>query len=399
MTNIKQKHILLGVTGSIASYKSLYLASRLMQMGANLSVIMTRAATKFISPLSFESITHRKVITDMFTEHSDYPMQHISLGSSLDAIVIAPATAQSIAKIAHGLANDILSLTILSSKAPLIIAPAMDGHMLENNMTQENIDKLKKFGALFVNDPTIGRLASGLYGKGRLPEIELIIDEMRFLFSQNGDLKKRNIIITAGGTREAIDPVRYISNESSGKMGYALAIAARDRGANVTLITATKNNKPLKGIKTHTVVTAKEMFDKVKKSVTLKTHLLIMAAAVSDFRPKVAIQNKLKKINKKEINIKLESTKDILQEINGNFVKIGFAAETENIINEAQKKLANKKLDLIIANDITRKDSGFSTETNKVWIINKDKEITELPTLTKFEVANKILDQAQPLLG
>ena len=181
-------------------------------------------------------------------------------------------------------------------------------------------------------------------------------------------------------------------------MGYALAIAARDRGANVTLITATKNNKSLKGIKTHTVVTAEEMFDKVKKSVTLKTHLLIMAAAVSDFRPKLAMQNKLKKINKKEINIKLESTKDILQEINGNFVKIGFAAETENIINEAQKKLANKNLDLIIANDITRKDSGFSTETNKVWIINKNKEITELPTLTKFEVANKILDQAKPLL-
>jgi phosphopantothenoylcysteine decarboxylase/phosphopantothenate--cysteine ligase len=399
MTNIKQKHILLGVTGSIASYKSLYLASRLIQMGANLSVIMTRAATKFISPLAFESITHKKVITDIFTEYTDYPMQHISLGSSLDAIVVAPATAQSISKIANGLANDALSLTILSSKAPLIIAPAMDGHMLENNITQENIDKLKKFGALFINNPTIGRLASGLYGKGRLPEIELIIDEMRFLFNKNGDLKGKNVVITAGGTREAIDPVRYISNESSGKMGYALAIAARDRGANVTLITATKNNKSKKGIKIHTVVTAEEMFNKVKKSVTLKTHLLIMAAAVSDFKPKVVIHNKLKKNNKKEINIKLESTKDILQEINGNFVKIGFAAETEKILNEAQKKLTNKNLDLIVANDITRKDSGFSTETNKVWIINKNKEITELPTLTKFEVANKILDQAKPFLG
>ncbi len=398
MTNLKHKHILLGITGSIASYKSLYLASKLVQMEVNLSVIMTRTATKFISPLAFESIIHKKVITDIFTEQSDYPMQHIGLGSALDAVVIAPATAQSISKIANGLTNDALSLTILSTQAPLIIAPAMDGHMLENNITQENIDKLKKSGALFINNPTVGRLASGLYGKGRLPEIELIIDELRFLFNKKGDLKEKNIVITAGGTRESIDPVRYISNASSGKMGHALAIAARDRGANVILITAAKEDNTKKGIKTHTVITAEEMFNKVKKCINVKTDVLIMAAAVSDFKPQVTIKNKLKKLDKKEISIKLESTRDILKEINGDFIKIGFAAETNNIINEAQKKITDKNLDLIIANDITRKDSGFSSETNKVWMINKNKETIELPTLTKFEVANKILDQIKPLL-
>ena len=212
------------------------------------------------------------------------------------------------------------------------------------------------------------------------------------------DLKEKNIVITAGGTRESIDPVRYISNASSGKMGHALAIAARDRGANVILITAAKEDNTKKGIKTHTVITAEEMFNKVKKCINVKTDVLIMAAAVSDFKPQVTIKNKLKKLDKKEISIKLESTRDILKEINGDFIKIGFAAETNNIINEAQKKITDKNLDLIIANDITRKDSGFSSETNKVWMINKNKETIELPTLTKFEVANKILDQIKPLL-
>jgi len=390
------KTIILGVTGSIAAYKAVDLASQLARSDATVNVIMTEAATEFVAPLTFQTIARRPVITEMFELDSESNIQHISLAEAADAIVIAPATANIIAKLAAGIADDILCCTVLASKAPVFIAPAMDASMYENPVTQDNLSKLRARNFITVG-PVFGRLASGKQGLGRLADTEDIMDAIRQVLGRNEDLAGRYIVVTAGGTQESIDPVRYITNRSSGKMGYALAEAARDRGAEVTLITAPTSLARPAGMQVVEVVTAQEMYQATKDAIS-QADALIMASAVADFRPTQTAKDKIKK-GQGRLTLELEQTPDILGSIKGDFVKVGFAAESSNLVENARHKLAQKGLDLIVANDITASDSGFGSDNNRATIVDREGKIDDLPLMPKTELANKVLDRVAKLLN
>jgi len=392
---LARKTIVLGVTGSIAAYKAADISSKLTQAGAKVEVVMTQSATRFITPLSLQSITGRPVVSSLWDENYEFSVEHVALAEAADVVVIAPATANIIAKLAAGIADDMLTCVVLASRAPVILAPAMNDNMFSNPVTQENLTRLKARGFTVVS-PAYGRLASGKIGQGRLAEIEEILRVIEKVLSRGGDLSGRRMVVTAGGTREPIDPVRYISNRSSGRMGYALAEAARDRGAEVTLISSATLPEP-EGIEVVQVETALEMKQAVSKAVT-QADALIMAAAVSDYKPAEVEKEKIKK-DTPTLTLKLEKTPDILAEAGGNFVKIGFAAESEDLLKNARKKLEAKNLDLVVANDITRPGAGFGSETNKVTLIFKDGKVEELPLLPKREVADKILDRVAGLLA
>ncbi|MEA3442529.1 MAG: bifunctional phosphopantothenoylcysteine decarboxylase/phosphopantothenate--cysteine ligase CoaBC [Chloroflexota bacterium] len=391
---LKDKTIVLGITGSIAACKAADLASQLVQKGASVNVIMTKEAGQFVAPLTFRGITRRPVVTEMFTS-SEFGIDHISLAGAADLVIIAPATANTIAKLAAGIADDILCSTVLAAQAPVIIAPAMDVNMYENQVTQDNLSKLKSRSFVIVG-PVSGRLASGKKGLGRFADVSDVVGTVCQVLGRNGDLAHKRVIVTAGGTQEPIDPVRYISNHSSGKMGYALAEAARDRGAAVTLITApTLLDKPI-GVEVLNVRTAQQMYQMVKDTIS-EANALIMAAAIADYRPISIAQDKIKK-GDAGLTVKLELTPDILGSVKGNFVTVGFAAESENLLENARQKLQQKGLDIIVANDITASDAGFGVDTNRVIIIDREGKIDSLPFLPKRVVADKILDKVVALL-
>jgi phosphopantothenoylcysteine decarboxylase/phosphopantothenate--cysteine ligase len=391
------KTVVLGVTGSIAAYKAAELASQLTQLGAKVEVVMTEAATEFITPLTFRNITGRPVVAKMFDLASEYSIEHVALAEAADVVVVAPATANIIAKIAAGIADDMLCCTVLATKAPVILAPAMHEAMYENPVTQDNLDKLKSRGFTVVG-PAYGRLASGAVGMGRLVDVNEILETIRQVLGRSCDLTGKRIVVTAGGTQESIDPVRCLTNRSSGKMGYALAEAARDRGAEVVLVSAPSSLPKLVGVGGVNVGTAQEMYEAVKKAVT-KADALIMAAAVADYRPKKISKSKIKRERASSLILELERTPDIIGEVKGKFLRVGFAAESEDLVPNAKQKLGEKGLDLIVANDITAKDSGIGADNNQVVIIDRKGKIEELPLLPKREVADRILDRVVQLLG
>ena len=393
MTYILQdKHIVLGVTGSIACYKAADLASKLTQAGAQVDVVLTPSATQFITPLTFRSLTHRPVVTDAFAPESELSIQHVALAERADAVVIAPATANFLAKLAHGIADEALSMTMLATAAPLLVAPAMDAHMWDNAATQANTTTLKERGVTIVG-PEEGRLASGLMGKGRLAETQEIIGHLCALLGRHGDLQGHKVVVGAGGTQEPIDPARVITNRSSGKMGYALAEAARDRGAEVVLVTAPTALPDPPAVRTHHVQTAGEMGDAVCREAE-NASALIMAAAPADFRPAQASPQKVKRGPIETWSLELTKTEDIIARAQGpRLIKVGFAAESEQVLQNARAKIQPKGLHLIAANDITATDSGFATDTNRVTLIDRDGHTEELPLLSKYEVAQRILDR------
>jgi phosphopantothenoylcysteine decarboxylase/phosphopantothenate--cysteine ligase len=393
---LADKTIVLGITGSVAVYKAADIASKLTQAGARVEVVMTEAATRFIAPLTLRSITHGTVVSDIFDPTAKHPAEHIALAKAADVVVIAPATASTIAKVAVGIADDMVSLTVLATKAPVIIAPAMEANMFENPVTQEHINTLKARGFIIVG-PEYGYLASGKAGVGRLADIDKIMGTVTRVLSKSEDLKGKRIVVTAGGTQEPIDPVRHIGNPSSGKMGYALAQAARDRGAKVTLITAPTSLPDPAEMAVVRIKTAAEMKTAVAKAVA-KADALIMAAAVGDYQPKTVAKTKIKK-EKASLTLELVRTPDIISEVKGKFLRVGFAAESEDFVANARKKLEKKQLDLIVTNDITDKKSGFGVDTNKVTLIDKKGKAEKLPLMSKREVADKILDRVVGLLG
>ncbi len=392
---LEGKMVILGVTGSIAAYKAVDIASQLSRAGAQVDVVMTKEATRFVSPLSFRAITGRTVATDMFDASSELNVTHIALARAADVVAIAPATANVIAKLATGIADDVLCCTVLATNAPVVIAPAMDVNMYENPVTQENVSKLKKRGFIFVG-PKFGKLLSGVEGLGRFANTGEIIGVISQVLGRGGSFADRHIVVTAGSTQEFIDPVRCITNRSSGKMGYALAEAARDRGAKVTLITGpTLLTRPA-GVEVIDVCTAEEMLQAVRSAIS-GVDVLIMAAAVADYRPRSKAKDKIKKEGA-GLTLELERTPDILSEIRGDFIRVGFAAESENLVENATQKLRRKNLDLIVANDVTAKSSGFGVDSNQVTIIDKDGKAKKLPLLPKRQVAEKVLDKVAKLL-
>jgi len=392
---LSNKTIVLGVTGGIAAYKAAEIASQLTQAGAKVNVIMTEEAIQFISPITFRAVTGRPVVTEMFDLASEFSIEHVSLAQSADIVVIAPATANIIAKLAAGIADDMLCCTVLATRAPVVIAPAMETNMYSNPVTQDNLSKLKARDLVIIG-PATGWLASGKEGLGRLADINDIIGSIRRVLDRGGDLAGKHIVVTAGGTQEPIDPVRYISNRSSGKMGYALAEAARDRGAKVTLITAPVSLTELVGVAVIKVGTAREMHRAVE-NIASQADALVMAAAVADYCPTIAAKDKIKK-GEARLILELECTPDILSSVKGNFIKVGFAAESSNLVKNAEQKLQQKELDFIVANDITASDSGFGTDTNRVTIIDREGKVDSLPLMPKREVADKILDKVAALL-
>ena len=393
---LENKRVILGVTGSIACYKALDLASKMVQAGALVDTVMSYGATQFVTPLAFRSITHREVVTDLFDTNSTYSIEHIELAQQADIVVIAPATAHCIAKLAAGLADDPLTTTILATTAPLLVAPAMDGGMFSHPATQENLAKLRQRGVMIAG-PASGRLASGLIGTGRLLETPELLGHIAYALGKDGDLEGKTIVVSAGGTMEPIDPVRVITNHSSGKMGYALAEAGRDRGAKVILVAAPTGLPDPALVEVVAVKTAQEMCDAVLERVK-GADALIMAAAVADYRPTTEADQKIKKASA-DLTIDLAKTTDILEAANGDFVKVGFSAETQNLVSNAKIKVGSKNLDLIVANDVTDPNSGFGIDTNKVTLIDRDLNVDELPVLTKYEVGHRILDRVSKLLG
>ena len=392
---LRNKTVVLGITGSIAAYKAAEIASQLTQAGAKVNVIMTKEAIEFISPVTFRALTSNPVVTEMFDLASEFSIEHVSLAKSADIVVIAPATANIIAKLAAGFADDMLCCTVLATRAPVVIAPAMETTMYDNPITQDNLSKLEARNFVIVG-PATGWLASGKEGLGRLADINDILGSIRHILDRDGDLDGKHIVITAGGTQEPIDPVRYISNRSSGKMGYALAESARDRGARVSLITAPASIPKPAGVDVIKVGTAQEMRQAVE-NVTSQADALIMAAAVADYRPKSTAKEKIKK-GDAGLTLEMECTPDILGIVKGTFIKVGFAAESSKLVENAREKLKQKGLDFIVANDITDSDSGFDVDTNRVTIIDREGRIDSLPLMSKREVAERVLDRIAALL-
>ena len=391
----QDKRVLLGVSGSIAAYKAVDLASKLTQAGAVVDVLMTYSATHFITPLTFRSITHRSVLVDLFDINSPQAIEHVALAKSADVLVAAPATAHLIAKLALGLADDPISVIALATNAPLVLAPAMDANMWQHPAVQRNVQTLTQRGAVIVG-PGQGRLASGLVGWGRVAETPELMGRIAQTLGAHGDLSGRAIVVSAGGTQEPIDPVRVITNRSSGKMGYAVAEAARDRGADVILIKAPTALDDPPGVRVVPVETAEEMRQAVQDAAR-SADALVMAAAVADYRPAAPSSHKMKKEAASELAIDLERTTDIIASVPSSIVKAAFAAESDNLLGNARAKLRSKGADLVVANDITIPDAGFGADTNKVWLLDEDSEL-ELPLMPKYDVAMAILDRIAALL-
>ena len=399
MPNVLEgKHVVLGVTGSIACYKAADLASKLTQQSALVDVVMTEAATRLVSPLTFRSLTHRPVAVDMFDPESELSIEHVALAERADLIVVAPATANVIAKMAMGLSDDALTATVLATRAPVIVAPAMDGNMYDNPATRENLDKLSSRGYTIAG-PATGRLASGLYGPGRLLETPELLGYARLVLGRSGDLAGRKIVASAGGTRETIDPVRFISNRSSGKMGFAVAEAARDRGATAVLVTGPSALPAPVGVRVEKVVSALEMRDRLVEECR-DADALIMAAAVSDWRPAESQASKVKKVGTQGMTLQLVQNPDIVADVQGDhLVKVGFAAETEDLLVNARSKLMSKGLHLVAANDVSADDAGFDGDLNRVILIDRDGGAEELGLITKYEVGHRILDRVLALMS
>ena len=395
MSSVLQgKNVVLGVTGSIACYKALDLTSKLAQLGAQVDVILTTDASKFVTPLAFRSLSHRPVVTDMFDMQSELAVEHVALAKRADILAVAPATAHTLARLAHGLADDALTATALATEAPLLLAPAMDAHMWDHPATQHNMSLLSERGAVVVG-PGQGRLASGLMGMGRLAEPTEILGHIQAVLGRKGDLAGRTVVISAGGTREPVDPVRVITNRSSGKMGYALAEAARDRGAHVVLVSTVQGLPDPVAVEMMRVETAEEMKRAVLEA-TSQADALIMAAAVADYRPASVASSKVKK-SSSQWSIDLEKTDDILAQATRPLVRVGFAAESDDLLENARAKVAEKGLDLIVANDVTAEGSGFGGDTNKVLLIHPNNQVDDLPLMSKQEVAHQVLDRVDAI--
>ena len=387
---LKDKNIVLGITGGIAAYKAAELTREFVKRGATVKVIMTPNATRFITPLTLQTFSGNPVYSDMFSLSGDWDIHHISLAQMADIIVVAPATANIIGKIASGIADDLLSTTITATRAPVLICPAMNSNMYDNPILRSNIDKLSSLGYLFVN-AGYGELACKSQGPGRLPDPGDIAEEVEVVLTEK-DLEGHRILITAGPTRESFDPVRYISNHSSGKMGYALAVMARRRGADVTLISGPTSLSIPAGVRFIGVSSAEEMRDAVMERLEEAT-VIIKAAAVADFRPSIVSDSKIKK-GADQLDVSLERTPDIISEVRdrkGNRILVGFAMETENLTANAGDKMKAKGMDLIVANELGRPGSGFQHDTNIVKIIDKSGNIEELPLMDKRDVADRIL--------
>lgn len=417
MTVLQGQHIVLGITGSIAAFKAAELASQLAQMGVELDVILTPSAEKFITPLTLQSVTGRHAFTEADLWGGEAHVLHVGLGHNADLLVIAPCTANTIASLAHGQANNLLTITALAARCPLLIAPAMDGGMLDHPATRANLDMLLRRGA-YIAGPAEGHLASGLMGKGRMVEPSELIGHIRLLLGRRGPLASRKVVVSAGGTHEPLDPVRVLTNKSSGKQGYAVAQAAVDAGAEVILVSAPTSLAPPVGARLVPVQTAREMLDAVMKE-TATADILVMAAAVADFRPRHMAADKLKTRDGVP-QLELEATEDILKavaarkrspepaarggasadqtESTGPQIVIGFAAESRDLLENAADKLKSKNLDLIVANDITAPDAGFGTDTNRVTIIHENGERESLPLMSKSEVADAIIARIAGLL-
>jgi len=389
---LEGKNIVLGVTGGIAAYKAVEVASRLVKAGAIVDVIMTANAQKFVTPLTFQAITHRPVVTEMFALLAGTEISHVSLAQQADVLVIAPATANCLAKLASGIADDMLTTIALATEAPLVLAPAMESHMWANPITQGNVARLQELRDVILVGPAYGRLASGAVGPGRMSEPWEIVDGIRWVLGRKGPLRGKRAIVTAGGTREPLDPIRYLGNRSSGRMGYVLAQALRDRGAQVTLISAPIALPRPVGVEFVAVETAEEMRQAVRRVIP-DAEVLIMAAAVADYRPAEVAEQKIKK-GAGGLTLELTRTADILYEIGRllgaeRIIKVGFAAETEDLISNAQAKLMSKKLDLIVANDPRE---AMGSERSRVVLLDAEGWVEELPELPKEEVAERIVD-------
>lgn len=392
---VTDRRIILGVTGSIAAYKAGEIASRLTQWGAKVDVVLTEGATHFVTPLMFQSLTGRKAYTDADLWGGEGHVTHVGLGRAAEMIVIAPATANTMAKLAHGLADNLLTLTVLAAQCPLLLAPAMDAGMYQHPATQATVEILRQRGVILIG-PAEGRLASGLVGRGRMVEPVEVLGAIRYWMSRKGPLAGRKVVITAGGTQEPIDAVRVITNRSSGKQGYALAQAALDAGAEVILVSGVSALEVPYGVRRVWAKTAAEMLDIVRREVS-DADALIMAAAVADFRPRAPSKQKIKKEEGVPI-IELERTPDILLEVaQARAVSgyprriIGFAAESANLLANAREKMERKRLDMIVANDISASDAGFEVDTNRVSLLYADGRVESLPLMSKEAVAEEII--------
>lgn len=413
---LKDKNIILGVTGGISAYKCVDLVSRLRKQGANVHVILTKGAQNFVTETAMREISGNPVVTSMWQEIQQYDVEHIALAQLADVVLVAPATANVIAKCACGMADDMLTTTLLATKAPVFFAPAMNTNMYENSITQQNLHTLQERGCHII-DPAAGHLACGTSGVGRMPEpqelVEILADffatgketaetdeaDSRQKLAEGLDFSGVNILVTAAGTREPIDPVRYIGNRSSGKMGYAIAEAARDLGANVTLISGPSALPPLAGVNFFKVESARDMRRLVLENFP-ESQIVIKAAAVADYRVKNVADHKIKK-NDEELTLVLEKNPDILKELGQKKQKgqvlVGFAAETQNLIQYAQSKLEKKNLDMIVANDVSKPQAGFNVDTNLIKLLKRDGSIEELPLMSKKDLAYIILNHVMKI--
>ena len=395
-----EKNIVVGVSGGIAAYKACDVVSKLKKQGFKIDVIMTKNAQEFVSPLTFQTLSNQTVVTDMFETPSDWNVEHIELAKKADVFVIVPATANIIGKIANGIADDMITTTIMATEAKKVIVPAMNTKMYHNPIVQENILKLKRHGYYFI-EPVSGLLACGDTGKGKMEDSTVIVEELCLIANQTKEMAGCKVTVTAGATTEDIDPVRYLTNRSTGKMGYAIAEQAILKGATVVLISGKTNLKPPRGLsKFIEVRSAEEMYQEVKREF-FDTDILIKAAAVADFTPKVFAKNKIKKQDENLV-IDLKRTKDIAFEMGqlkkSNQVMVGFAAETESVLEHAVQKLKKKNLDFIVSNDLTKSGAGFGTDTNIVNFLFPDGEIEKYDLMQKKEVADRILEKAHTIL-
>ena len=390
---LEGKKIIIGITGSIAAYKIATLVSLLIKRKAKVHVIMTNNATKFISPLTFETLTGNKVHTDTFDLSPDQSIHHITLVKNCDLFLVAPATANVIAKIVHGIADDMLTSTFIAYNGKKLVSPAMNCIMYESKITQDNLKLCQKYG-IKVIEPIEGRLACGDTGKGKLPEPEFLLNEIIYEIGYKKDLNGKKVLITAGPTQESFDPVRYITNHSTGKMGYAIAKVAANRGAEVILISGPVNIPAPNHVKVINIISAKDMFEAVKKEYS-SCEIIIKSAAVADYRPKFYNENKLKKKDN-ELNIELEKTDDILKYLGENKkekqILIGFSMETTNLVENSKEKLVKKNLDMIVANNLNVKGAGFGTDTNLVTFITKN-QCKQLPLMSKYKVGEEIFNE------
>lgn len=394
---LKNKTVLLGVTGGIAAYKAAALASALIKLHANVEVVMTENATKFVTPLTFEQLTGRRTMVDTFDRNFSHQVEHISLAQRTDLVIIAPATANVCAKLAHGLADDMLTTTVLACRCPKLIAPAMNTNMYENPVTQDNLDILRRYG-WDVIEPAAGRLACGAVGKGKMPEPEDLVQHILHHIATPHDLVGKKILVTAGPTQEALDPVRYLTNHSTGKMGYAIAKMAALRGAEVTLVSGPVNLAPLPFVRMVNIVSAADMFEAVAAHAAA-SDMIFMAAAIADYTPASYADNKIKKKDG-DMAIPLNRTQDILKWLGehrrADQVICGFSMETENLIENSRAKLIKKNADMICANNLKVEGAGFGVDTNVITVITKD-NLTELPLQSKDAAANQILSIAANL--